>query len=300
MPGPQDISEHSLISRLRRRAWKLLESALSPLSDRAYLSVRFRRKHGRWPEVTRPRSFSEHILAYKLRSRGDQRFVRLADKAAVKTFIAERVGEQHVIPTLWSGSTRMPPRHQREWPIPFVIKGTHGWNSQVFVTRLSDLDWDILEPKCESMLRQVHGRKTREWHYSHIEPGLIVEAFIGDAPTPPNDIKLFVFAGRVELIEVDQGRYAEHSRFLFDREWRQHDFQLRHPSRGLAPPPPRRLHEMIVLAEKLAKDLEFVRVDLYDVPAGLFVGELTFFPGAGDVGFKPVLADYMVGRHWKA
>ena len=38
---------------------------------------------------------------------------------------------------------------------------------------------------------------------------------------------------------------------------------------------------MIRVAGQLSKPFDFVRVDLYDTPSGVYAGELTFTPGAG-------------------
>lgn len=44
---------------------------------------------------------------------------------------------------------------------------------------------------------------------------------------------------------------------------------------------------MIQIAEKLAQNIPFVRVDLYEINNKLYFGELTFFPGAGLTKFEP-------------
>lgn len=44
-------------------------------------------------------------------------------------------------------------------------------------------------------------------------------------------------------------------------------------------PKPKRLADMIRIAEMLAKDVPLLRVDFYAVGKRLYVGELTFTPG---------------------
>ena len=39
--------------------------------------------------------------------------------------------------------------------------------------------------------------------------------------------------------------------------------------------------EMIEIAEKISKDIPFVRVDCYIVDNRIYIGELTFFPWGG-------------------
>lgn len=60
-------------------------------------------------------------------------------------------------------------------------------------------------------------------------------------------------------------------------------------------PPPKHLSQMILLAQKLAKDFTFVRVDFYEVNDKIYFGELTLFPGSGFEEFKPDKWDYIMG-----
>ena len=52
---------------------------------------------------------------------------------------------------------------------------------------------------------------------------------------------------------------------------------------------------MIELAEKLAQNIPFVRVDFYEIEAQIYFGELTFFPGSGFEAFTPEEWDYKIG-----
>ena len=52
---------------------------------------------------------------------------------------------------------------------------------------------------------------------------------------------------------------------------------------------------MIQIAEKLAQNIPFVRVDFYEINDKLYFGELTFFPGAGLTKFEPEEFDQKFG-----
>lgn len=273
---------------------------LKPILDRVYLAAKFRRRFGRWPALRNPRSFNEHILSYKLSSRGDERLPRLADKLAAKEHFASLVGPKHVIPTYWHG-TELPPRRSRIWPKPYVIKSKHASKQIILVRNSADENWDEIEAVTSQWLSTTYemGRQQGEWHYAQIAPGLIVEEMIGNGSNPPPDYKLFVFSGRVEVIEVDEGRFVDHRRSFFDCNWSPLPFELRYPRPEVAPPRPARLPKMIRIAERLGRDFEFVRVDLYEVGGRVYCGELTFFPLAGIGRFNPPEADYTLGKFWR-
>jgi hypothetical protein len=55
---------------------------------------------------------------------------------------------------------------------------------------------------------------------------------------------------------------------------------------------------MITLAERLGRDTDFVRVDLYDVDGRIVFGELTSFPAGGDSPFFPESFNEEFGRQW--
>ena len=53
---------------------------------------------------------------------------------------------------------------------------------------------------------------------------------------------------------------------------------------------------MVELAETLAKDIPFVRIDFYNIDGRIYVGELTFTPGLF-LRFEPKGADEFLGKY---
>jgi hypothetical protein len=269
------------------------------VSDRAYLRLRFRRHFGRWPSLIKPRSFNEHLLDYKLSFRGDPRYAELTDKIAVKEHVAKLLGVEHVIPTLWHGG-QLPPREQRDWPKPYVIKAAHSSDSNLFIRTAADEDWSEVEMIVGEWLSHgyVVGRNNRETQYEHIPRRLLVEPMLGDGEQVPPDYKFWVFGGRVGLLWKDEGRYVDHKRYTFDRDWAPLPFDFYHRRGAVDPQPPRKLGEMIEFAEMLGRDFEFVDVDFYEVDGRVYFGEMTFSPAGGRGRFFPPEADYAVGQLW--
>ena len=124
---------------------------------------------------------------------------------------------------------------------------------------------------------------------------MLVEPFVGEGLALPIDYKLYVFHGEVAAIQVHLDREHRHRWVLFDRAWK----RLSSPSDGDEPPPPASLGEMIAGAEELARNFDFVRVDLYDTVRGPRFGELTFYPGSGLDRFDPPSLDFALGALWR-
>ncbi len=248
-------------------------------------------RHGQLPNLKYPRLFNELVQVRKLTNR-DPRLPRLADKVLVKRFVADRLGEDWVVPTLWHGP-ELPA--SSEWPAPFVVKSRHGCNQCIFL-RSDDHDWSFVVRQANDWTSGRYGFWLDEWLYSQIEPGVLVEQFIGNGQALPVDYKFYVFGGRVQYVQVHLQREHRHRWILFDRTWA----RLTPGSRDLGLDRPKSLPRMIEAAETLALEFDFVRVDMYEHDERPLFGEMTFYPGSGLDPFSPRSLDEAMGAHWLA
>lgn len=222
----------------------------------------------------------------------------LVDKIAAKDYIADTLGPEWVIPTLWSGS-RLP--QELPWPAPYVVKANHGCGWNIFITDSATVDVATLQRRCQRWLGRTYGRWWGEWVYSQITPRLLVEPMLHVNGLPPLDYKVWVFHGHAVNIQVhDPASTRDRRATDFDPSWR------RQPFAGMAlkphtddPPRPVRLAAMIEAAEKLGRGFPFMRVDFYEVDGTPLVGELTFYPTSGFSPRVPLEYDDAFGRLWR-
>jgi hypothetical protein len=278
-----------MIRKARQEFMRLL-----PL--RTAVTIEFLYFHRRLPRLDHPQTFCEKIAHRKLHDR-DPRMPRLADKILAKEDVAEVLGPEWLIPTIWSGE-RLPPRAERNWPIPYVLKANHGSNFNYFVLSEEDQDWDRIEQKAEQWLKGGYGRDEFEWIYTQIRPGLLVEPFVGTRGVAPPDYKFFVFGGRTVYIQVDLGRLQKHRQLFYDVNWQRQKIEYICPWTDEEVPPPRSLAKMIETANKLGAAFPFVRVDLYEIEGKPYFGEMTFYPNSGRFVFKPESTELMLGQLW--
>lgn len=250
-------------------------------------------RHARLPDLADPQRFTELVQLRKLHDR-DPMMPRLADKVGVKQLVADRIGDEWIVPTLWHGTT-LPERPQ--WPQPFVVKSRHGCNQCAFVRSGGATGWRALRRRASRWVRGGYAGCgwLDEWGYRGIPRGLLVEPFIGAGGRLPIDYKLYVFGGRVEYVQVHLDREHRHRWVVFDRDWRRVS-----SDRGDHPRPPASLARMIEAAEALAARFDFVRIDMYDIDGRPRFGEMTFYPGSGLDPFDPVGLDTEMGRLWLA
>jgi hypothetical protein len=69
------------------------------ITNYLYLRVRFKALVGYYPNIKNPRSFNEKVLYRKLFER-DSRIPQLADKIAVRDYVAQKIGEQYLVPLI--------------------------------------------------------------------------------------------------------------------------------------------------------------------------------------------------------
>ena len=275
---------------------KAFHYAMNALPPALALRIQCIRQLGYNPDFRRPRRFNEHIHARKLFER-DPRFAALSDKVLVKDYIGKRIGEQYLIPTLWSGVEL--PETPPSWPTPFVVKSNHssGWN--IFVRNAADLErWPEIRREAASWLKQDWTPFLHEWWYNNIDRKILIEPMIAEEPL---DYKFFCFDGEPRYIQIDFDRHhAGRTKLFYDTEWNLQPFTANYPRRTEPIERPQHLDQMVEIARTLSAEFSFVRVDLYDLPSGPLFGELTFSPGSGLMKFDPPEYDEILGSWWQA
>ena len=112
------------------------------------------------------------------------------------------------------------------------------------------------------------------------------------------DYKIHSFNGVPKVILVCRDRFSDLglTEDFFDQNWTHLDVQREmHPNSDTEIERPRELDKMLKLAEKLSKDIPFLRSDFYTIDGKVYFGELTFYPASGFEGFQPASFDRKLG-----
>jgi hypothetical protein len=228
----------------------------------------------------------------------DPRLVHFTDRLALRDYAVARLGSGCVPTLLRQGDSVAAFADLRG---PFVLKGNHGWGWNLFVEpgdTLSESQMETAQGWLQSSFADPTAVGRAQWAYRWARPLLLAEEML---PGPPWDYKLFSFYGEVAMIQVDLDRFGNHRRALVDREWRPLDATLAYPWPALEEVPrPSNLATMLEWTKLLSHDIDFVRVDLYDLGSRVLVGELTAYPGAGTRAFVPATFDRWLGDQWPA
>ena len=292
----QNMSFKSLLQSMYLRGYFAVRRVLG-LS--LFEKCKFLKAHRRWPPSAPAQTFTESILARKLGA-ADERFPVLADKVAVRSWVAQRIGPQHLIPALAVydydnlESIDVAPGQvikcaNRAGGVYFT--STEDLTSRAaFIKKIrKDLDFDF-------------AAWTGENWYSRIPKRVIAEqALTGPDGGVPADYKFFVFNGVVKTIQLHMGRFAAHTLVIFDRDWQQLPLSMaKYGVPDELPARPAGLDRMLEIAEILGKDFDFIRVDLYETDDhAIYFGEMTIAPGSGLTRFQPVYYDWLLGQWWQ-
>jgi hypothetical protein len=280
-------------SQIRQLAKTAFLHALRGFDDETVVRLDHQRALRRSPDLVRPTRFTDKLQHYKLFAR-DARMPGLVDKIAVKRHVARVLGDAWVTPTLWSGE-RITETVLRSIDGPAVIKANHASGMIAFFDQHADIA--AVAHRANRWRGYDYHLLHREWAYGVVARQLLIETVIAQR-AHLTDYKFWVLDGETAFIQVDQGRFARHTRQFYDAVWRQLPITMNYPSDGPALARPAHLQAMLEAARVLADDFPLVRVDLYALDDGPRFGELTFWPEAGLCKFKPESFDAELGARW--
>ena len=274
-----------------------LEKLSFLIPDKPYLQMMYRLKMGKKLDLKNPKTFNEKLQWLKLYNRKPE-YTIMVDKVKAKEYVANIIGEEHIIPTLgvWDDPDDI---DFDALPNQFVLKCNHNSGTGMCICRdKSKLDIPKVKAELRKGLKENYFLHGREWPYKNVPRKILAEKFMVDeSGTELKDYKVFNMGGQPKLIEVDYGRFTQHMRNFYDKDWNFVDLELQYPSdKNHEISKPEKLDEMLALAKKLSEGIPHVRTDFYSINGKLYWGELTFFHEAGMGHFKPETWNEKLGK----
>lgn len=277
-----------------RKEWVL---GFAPkMDDKVYLEMFWYYRMGCNIDIEHPVTFNEKLQWLKLYDRQKQ-YTMMADKYSVKGWVKERIGEEYVIPT-YGVYDNFAEIDFSKLPSSFVIKATHDSGSAIICENKEYLDLMKTEKSISLSLSRNKFLVEREFAYRDIKPRIIIEKYLGQTQDKITDYKFMCFNGNCKLCFTCTERNSDDGLKVtfFDLDWNILPFEREYPKSSNEIPKPKRLKDMIKLAERLASDIPFVRVDFYEIGEEIFFGEMTFYPGSGYEKFTPYEWDERIGK----
>lgn len=269
-------------------------------NDRSYIKWKYWLTFGEKCNLDNPKTFQEKLQWIKLNDRKDI-YHQMVDKYDAKKFIAERVGEEYVIPTLgiWD---KFEDINFDSLPNQFIIKNTYDSGTYFICKDKSKLD--ISEVRKRLMIDD-HSRKvdyyvfSREWPYKGLKHRIIAEPLIA-TPETLREYKFFCFNGEPKFYQTCYDRNNDLGGAIlnfYDIKGCKIDLQdawhARHSDVEI--PIPTNLQKMVDLAKTFSSCTYFLRVDFFELDDKVYCGEFTFFENGGWCKFTPEKYNRILG-----
>ena len=266
-------------------------------SDRRYIEIMFPLGTGYELDLENPQTFNEKLQWLNLNYHKPE-FANMVDKAEAKKYVAEIIGEEHIIPTLGVYNS-VDEIDFDQLPNQFVLKCTHDSADLIICKDKSQLNRKLALKQLKKGLKFDYYYMGREWVYKYVKHRIIAEKYMSDDGKELKDYKIFNFGGEPKIIEVDYNRFENHKRQLYTTEWEKINATFVYPGDDTVIEKPQQLDEMLDFARKLSKGHPFIRTDFYVINGKVYFGELTFYHHCGFGQITPFEYDLEMGSWLK-
>ena len=237
------------------------------LSDKLYLSIKYRNHMGYWMDWNNPQTFCEKIQVLKLRSKRHPEFTKMVDKVDAKDFVSEIIGEDFIIPTLgvWN---KFEDIDFKQLQGDFILKCAHDSSKGVVFRGGEHRNLEQVRKRMEYYQARTYFAQNREYPYKNVPHRIIAERFLVNGEDAElTDYKFYCFNGEAKYVQLIADRNTKETIDFYDRNW------IHQPFCGLNPKAenalkahkaPDNYKEMFAIADKLSQHIEtpFVRIDL--------------------------------------
>lgn len=267
------------------------------LPDRVFLKLCYYNRFGRKLNLNHPQTFNEKLQWLKLHDRNPEH-TTMVDKIEVKKWVADRIGERFIIPTLgvWERAEDI---DFDSLPDQFVLKTNHDSGKVVICKDKSTLDISNTRKILSESLHQDYYILGREWPYKDVKRRIFAEKYVVTPNDELSDYKFFCFDGvpKFLFIATERNKKDTDVKFdFFDIDFNHLPVKNGHENADNVPEKPDKFDEMVKISSELSRGCKHVRVDLYNINGEIYFGELTFFHHAGFMPFIPDEWDYEFGK----
>lgn len=275
------------------------------LSDIDAIKKRFFIAQGFKLNLKNPKTFNEKIQWLKLYDRRPIHTL-YADKYAVRKMFEKKYGKEGLIELVYHTSSWKDITIDKIPDYPVIIKPNHGSGWYHIIEDKYKVDWKKIRTDCRFWLSQDYYLVDREWQYKNISRFIVVEKLlIPQDGGIPNNYRFHCLSGRIEVISVNiyQGSSRHYFSRKFNKNWEQLDFRF--GSEEIINNVANNIHDikkpvsyerMVQIAEDIAKEFAYVRVDFYEVDGKMFYGEITFHDSGGFDKIYPFDFDIKLGN----
>ena len=262
-----------------------MEQIITPQIQRIHCEQKAYKQLGYFPDLRHPKTLNEKIIWLALYYKNPN-IVIAADKTRAKDWMAERIGWDHLVPTIGVYED-VNDINFDALPDQFVAKLNDGWGADkvMIVRNKAKLDIDKTKAVLSGWLYPWNN-----YYYQNMcitdekmpEPRIIIEEYLvaHNRAQVPEDYKLYCCNGepRFALVVANRGTKNQ-TRAFVDMDWTIMPVKRAGYGQAKTVVAPENVETMKELARTLSKGFPFVRIDFYEIDGKVYVGEMTFTPG---------------------
>jgi hypothetical protein len=264
------------------KGWRLIPALASAMCV-------YRRHHGAYPNLLKPRNFDEKL--FKSKFFAEIKIPESGNKLLTSRFIPDNLKtEVGVAKTIWHSPIAKLPRNDEIMPGNYFLKASHGAGMfQKIRYPLKEDEFICLEKTCEKWLENKFGLSTGEWWYNTFQKEILIEEQVG-AENNSISWHFYTFDGVIGHITAHRKSASD---FIGEYTLFDEDFEIMAGYK--APRPVKDIfltqdtkNQLRRYASLIGGQFRFVRVDfLVDNNQKIYLGELTFCPGNAANRFLP-------------
>ena len=175
------------------------------VGDKNYVLWKYQLNMGEKCDLEHPKTFQEKLQWLKFNDRKPI-YHQMVDKAEVKKFISERVGEEYVIPSIgvWEHIDDI---DFSIFPKEFIIKNTNDSGTYFICRDRDNLDKDEMIKRLSITWGRDYYYASREWPYKGLKQRIIAEPLLHDENSDVlTDYKFFTFNGEPKFYYTTSDR----------------------------------------------------------------------------------------------
>ena len=242
-----------------------------------------------------PQTMNDKILWLEIYDDNQELRTKCADKILLHQYSEEMLGKDICVPILkiYNNPDEI---DFKELPEKFVLKCNHGYAMNIVVDQKKN-SMIILrgrlnsEAECKKRIKEWlntnFGEKNYQKHYAMIQPKCYAEKMLEDdrQRTSLFDYKFWCFNGVPKFMTINN-ELGHGDMAYFDMDFKKIDMDRIGFAELHNAQKPVNFDLMKEYATKLSSKFRFVRVDFYEIDGVVYLGELTFTPGAGLLKYK--------------
>ncbi len=301
-----------MIERVKKLLRKIKIFFYKSMRERTYLKIfYFVRQHGVL-HFDKPRRLSEKLFYLKVYYRTRKDLIQeVYDKYTARDYVKKKAGSQY-LSKLFGVYDSVDEIDFDSLPDKFALKVTQSCGCNLFCSDRENFHIGETKRQMSEWLQEMNSERvqieTEEGYYHNGNAKIICEEYLEDSHGAiPLDVRFWCFNGKVKFYCMDFDTVDEkgnkkkfYYRNTYDVDGELIPVDLGRPHNTVfARPDLPHFEEMLKLAETLAEDFAFVRVDLYNIDGRIVFGELTPIPQSGSGRITPKKYDYLFGEMLK-